>query len=90
VNYQSILAKQKKKFPPKFDKILGCYRLPPLKEISSPRFGEVRKKDGFGILGGLPPLKETFVDILGFGVQTGHTLVLTWHRSSSIASHLPR
>jgi hypothetical protein len=32
-------------------KILGCHRLPPLKEISPPRFGEARKKDGFGILG---------------------------------------
>jgi hypothetical protein len=48
-------------------KVLGCDRLPPLKEISSPRFGEARKKDGFGILGGIPPLKETFVDSLGIG-----------------------
>jgi hypothetical protein len=39
-------------------KVLGCDRLPPLKEISSLRFGEARKKDGFGILGGLPPLKK--------------------------------
>jgi hypothetical protein len=31
------------------------------------------------MLGVLPPLKETFVDILGFGVQMGHSLVLT-HR----------
>jgi hypothetical protein len=29
-------------------KNLGCYRLPPLKEISSPRFGEARKKMGLG------------------------------------------
>ena len=48
---------------------LGCYKLPPLKGISSPRFEEARKKDGFGIsgfrqLGGLPPLKETFVGSL--------------------------
>jgi hypothetical protein len=28
-------------------KILGCDRLPPLKEISSPRFGEAIKKYGF-------------------------------------------
>jgi hypothetical protein len=48
-------------------KILGCDRLPPLKEISSPRFGEAGKRDGFGVLGGLPPLKETFVGSLGFG-----------------------
>jgi hypothetical protein len=27
---------------------LGCDRLPPLKEISSPRFGEARKKMGLG------------------------------------------
>jgi hypothetical protein len=47
--------------------ILGCDRLPPLKEISSLRFGEARKKDWFGILGGLPPLEETFVDSLGLG-----------------------
>jgi hypothetical protein len=25
VNFQSSQAKQKQKFPPKFDKILGCY-----------------------------------------------------------------
>jgi hypothetical protein len=65
-------------------KILGCDRLPPLKEISSPRFGEARKKDGFGILGGLPPLKETFVCSLGIGfivstseiwLDTGSSLV---------------
>jgi hypothetical protein len=47
--------------------ILGCDRLPPLKEISSPRFGEAIKKDGFMILGGLPPLKETFVGSLSLG-----------------------
>jgi hypothetical protein len=52
-------------FIPKFDKKLGCYRLPPLKEISSPRFGEARKVDRFGVLRWLPPLKETFVGILG-------------------------
>jgi hypothetical protein len=59
-------------FNPKFDKNLGCYRLPPLKEISSPRFGEARKKDGFGIPRWLPPLKETFVGSLGlcFKVST--------------------
>jgi hypothetical protein len=43
-------------------KILGCDRLPPLKEISSPRFEEARKKDGFGIRfrapGGYHPYKE--------------------------------
>jgi hypothetical protein len=49
----------------KFDKNLGCYRLPPLKEISSPRFEEARKVKGFGVLGWLPPLKETFVGSLG-------------------------
>jgi hypothetical protein len=37
------------------NKILGCYRLPPLKEISSPRFGEARKEEGFGIPRWLPP-----------------------------------
>jgi hypothetical protein len=44
---------------------LGCYRLPPLKEISSPRFGEARKVEGFGVLRWLPPLKETLVGSLG-------------------------
>jgi hypothetical protein len=44
---------------------MGCYRLPPLKEISSPRFEEARKVEGFGVLGWLPPLKETFVGGLG-------------------------
>jgi hypothetical protein len=48
-----------------FDKNLGCYRLPPLKEISSPRFEEARKLEGFGKLRWLPPLKETFVGGLG-------------------------
>jgi hypothetical protein len=43
-----------------YSKILGYDRLPPLKEISSPRFGEARKKDGFVIprfrdLGGYHP-----------------------------------
>jgi hypothetical protein len=36
--FPNISRKTKaKKISPKFDKILGCYRLPPLKEISSPR-----------------------------------------------------
>jgi hypothetical protein len=48
-------------FIPKFDKNLGCYRLPPLKEISSPRFEEAIKVKGFGVLRWLQPLKETFV-----------------------------
>jgi hypothetical protein len=52
-------------FIPKFDKNLGCYRLPPLKEISSPRFEEARRVEGFGVLRWLPPLKETFVGSLG-------------------------
>jgi hypothetical protein len=43
------------------------YQLPPLKEISSPRFGEARKEEGFGIPRWLPPLKETFVGSLGLG-----------------------
>jgi hypothetical protein len=71
VKFQSIHAKQNKKFIPKFDKNLGCYRLPPLKEISSPRFGEARKKEGFGLPRWLPPLKETFAGSLGTWVQTG-------------------
>jgi hypothetical protein len=40
------------------------YQLPPLKEISSPRFEEARKVKGFGVLRWLPPLKETFVGSL--------------------------
>ena len=53
----------------KHSKIWDVTNLPPLKGISSPRFGEARKKDGFGYpgfrqLGGLPPLKETFVGSL--------------------------
>jgi hypothetical protein len=52
-------------FVPNFDNNLGCYRLPPLKEISSPRFEEARKVEGFGVLRWLPPLKETFVGSLG-------------------------
>jgi hypothetical protein len=59
-------------FNSKFNKNLGCYRLPPLKEISSPRFEEARKVEGFGVLRWLPPLKETFVGGLGlwFKVST--------------------
>jgi hypothetical protein len=49
VKFQSIHRNKNKNFTPKFDKNLGCYRLPPLKEISSPRFGEARKKEGFGL-----------------------------------------
>jgi hypothetical protein len=46
-------------------KILGCDKLPPLKEISSRDFGEARNKDGFVILGGLPPLKVNLGLIIG-------------------------
>jgi hypothetical protein len=53
-------------FVPNFDKNLGCYRLPPLKEISSQRFEEARKEKGFGVSRWLPPLKETFVGSRGF------------------------
>jgi hypothetical protein len=75
VKIQSIQTKKnktKQKFTPKFDKYLGCYRLPPLKEISSPGFGEARKKEGFGLPRWLPPLKGTFVGSLGPWVQQIH------------------
>jgi hypothetical protein len=52
VKFQSTQAKQNKKNPPKFDKILGCYRLPPLKEISSPRLERLERKKVLGYLGG--------------------------------------
>jgi hypothetical protein len=64
VIFQSTKTKTKN-FVPNFDKNLGCYRLPPLKEISSPRFEEARKVEGFGVFRWLPPLKETFVGSLG-------------------------
>jgi hypothetical protein len=48
-------------------KILGCDRLPPLKEISSPRFGETRKKDGFLGTRWATTLKRNFVGSLGIG-----------------------
>jgi hypothetical protein len=51
---------------------MGCYRLPPLKRISSPRFGEARKEDGFGLPQWLPPLKATFVSSLGLGFNQIH------------------
>jgi hypothetical protein len=66
VIFQSTKTKQFF-FVPNFDKNLGCYKLPPLKEISSPRFEKARKEKGFGVLRWLPPLKETFVGSLGFG-----------------------
>jgi hypothetical protein len=78
VKFRSIQTKQIKKIIPKFDKNLGRYRLPPLKEISSPRFGEARKKEGFGSPRWLPPLKETFVGSLGLGFNQIR-LDLTWH-----------
>ena len=48
---------------------LGCYKPTTLKRNLVPRFEESRKKDRFGIsgfsqMGGLPPLKETFVGSL--------------------------
>jgi hypothetical protein len=49
VKIQSTQQYKNKNFTPKFDKILGCYGLPPLKKISSPRFEEARKKEGFGL-----------------------------------------
>jgi hypothetical protein len=51
----SINRTNKTKLPPKFDKILGCYRLPPLKEISSPRLERLERKKGLGYLGGYHP-----------------------------------
>jgi hypothetical protein len=56
---------------PKFDKNLGCYRLPPLKVISSPRFEEARKVEGFGVPRWLPPLKETLVGGQGLWFKVG-------------------
>ena len=49
--------------------IFGMLQATTLKRNLVPRFEEARKKDGFGIsgfrqLGGLPPLKETFVGSL--------------------------
>jgi hypothetical protein len=54
-------------------KILGCDRLPPLKEISSPRFGEARKKDGFGILSGSRSGVHSR-HIFGYDLTLGHLL----------------
>jgi hypothetical protein len=70
VKFQSTQTKQF--FYSKIDKNLGCYRLPPLKEISSLRFGEDTKKEGFWLPRWLPPLKETFVGSLGLGFNQIH------------------
>jgi hypothetical protein len=51
--------------------IFGMWQTTTLKRNLVPRFGEARKKYGFGILGVLPPLKETFVGILGLGFRRG-------------------
>jgi hypothetical protein len=67
--FHSTQTKQQNIFFPKFDKNLGCYRLPPLKEISSLKFGEASKKEGYGLPRWLPPLKGTFVGSLGPWVQ---------------------
>jgi hypothetical protein len=55
VKIQSTQQNKNKNFTPKFDKILGCYRLPPLKEISSPRLERLEKEEGLGYLGGYHP-----------------------------------
>jgi hypothetical protein len=69
VKFQLTQQNKNKIFTPKFDKILGCYRLPPLKEISSPRLERLERKKGFEFPRWLPPLKETFVGSLGPWVQ---------------------
>jgi hypothetical protein len=81
VIFQSTKTKQNYYFP-NFDKNLGCYRLPPLKEISSPRFEEARKEKGFGVSRWLPPLKDTFVGSLGLWVLT------EYHWSDLALDHL--
>jgi hypothetical protein len=50
----------------------GMWQTTTLKRNLVPRFGEARKKDEFGILGGLPPLKETFVGSLVLGLDRAH------------------
>jgi hypothetical protein len=77
--FNQCIQNKSKKFPPKFDKILGCYKLPPLKEISSLRLERLERKLCFGLPRWLPPLKETFVGSLSPWVQSENTLVLTWH-----------
>jgi hypothetical protein len=54
-----------KKFPPKFDKILGMLQTTTLKRNLIPKIGEASKKIGFGLPRWLPPLKESFVGCLG-------------------------
>jgi hypothetical protein len=61
VKFQSAQQNKNKNFTTKFDKIFGCYRLPPLKEISSPRFGEARKKEGFGLPRWATTLKRNLI-----------------------------
>jgi hypothetical protein len=60
--------------------ILGCDRLPSLKQISSPRFGEARKKDGFWDTRWATTLKRFFLGSLGFlgsdGAHLGSELAL--------------
>jgi hypothetical protein len=65
MNFNQHEQNKSKKFLPKFDKILGCYRLPPLKEISSPRLERLERELGVGLPRWLPPLKGSFVGSLG-------------------------
>jgi hypothetical protein len=44
-----------------WNKILGCYRLPPLKEISSPIFEEARRKDRFRLPRWATTVKRIFL-----------------------------
>jgi hypothetical protein len=73
--------------------IFEMWQTTTLKRNLVPEIRRVRKKDGFGILGGLPPLKGTFVGSLGFGFMvgtswirlgTGSSFVLHSIKSSSI------
>jgi hypothetical protein len=70
----------------KFLKNLGCYRLPPLKGISSRDLESLERKMDLGYLGGLPPLKEKksvvlvwfILGSLGYSLALSHLLNHIW------------
>jgi hypothetical protein len=65
----------------------GMWQTTTLKKNLVPRFGEAKKKDGFGILGGLPPLKEVIVGSLGIEFRRG-TPWFWLGTESSFESHM--
>jgi hypothetical protein len=57
----------------------GMWQTTTLNRNLVPEIWRGYKQNGFGILGGLPPLKGTFLGRLGLWVHSKHILDMTWH-----------